>query len=291
MRRHRRRMQNGQSLRLPRGSLAALCRRQLCDRPIRGQRAIGRRLTANQWAAAAARGHRMKTIGGAAQHKQPSLTALRSRSRAPALCRAIRVRERVPNAPAAARPCSRRPSRRRQVSARNLCRTLMLTAATFSLAAVHGEAKCMCSELNADPNVAIAAGAVPPPSTLAAKASPQSAPAHNDDGNEYRILLGRATWRLLHTMAARYPDQPTEARKERTRQFFALLGHLYPCPSCAGHLRELLADHPPNVESKEGLSAWMCDLHNKVNVRLGKDTFSCDNIDRFYDCGCELDEE
>lgn len=67
------------------------------------------------------------------------------------------------------------------------------------------------------------------------------------DENEFRVLLGRSTWRLLHTMAARYPDQPDVRRRERTAKFIELISWLYPCAKCARHMRTMLADDPPQV--------------------------------------------
>lgn len=67
------------------------------------------------------------------------------------------------------------------------------------------------------------------------------------DENEFRVLLGRSTWRLLHTIAARYPDAPSKRRKEQTAKFIELLGYLYPCTKCAGHMRKMLASDPPQV--------------------------------------------
>jgi FAD-linked sulfhydryl oxidase len=67
------------------------------------------------------------------------------------------------------------------------------------------------------------------------------------DQAEFKKLLGNATWRLLHTMAARYPDEPTETEKKRTAQFIELLGYLYPCKQCAGHMRVMMAENPPKV--------------------------------------------
>ena len=49
---------------------------------------------------------------------------------------------------------------------------------------------------------------------------------------------------------------------------------------------------PPNVESRQELSVWVCELHNIVNVDLGKEQVECTafGIDMMYlkDCGeCE----
>lgn len=123
---------------------------------------------------------------------------------------------------------------------------------------------------------------------------PEEMPLGPKDENEFRVLLGRATWRLLHTMAARYPEQPDDQRKQRTSQFLDLLSHLYPCPQCAAHMRTMFAENPPQLNSQEQFSKWMCKVHNIVNERLKKPIFPCEDVDAHYDCGCELgalDEE
>ena len=30
----------------------------------------------------------------------------------------------------------------------------------------------------------------------------------------------------------------------------------------------------------------LCDMHNRVNARLGKEEFDCAKLDETYDCGC-----
>lgn len=48
--------------------------------------------------------------------------------------------------------------------------------------------------------------------------------------------LGHSTWNLLHTMAAVYPDKPTEAQKQDVTSFFGILSRTYPCDVCAKDL-------------------------------------------------------
>ncbi|CEO98113.1 hypothetical protein PBRA_006227 [Plasmodiophora brassicae] len=52
-----------------------------------------------------------------------------------------------------------------------------------------------------------------------------------------RAELGHATWSLLHTMAAKFPDNATSAQQNDYRQFMHLLARLYPCHECAGHFQ------------------------------------------------------
>lgn len=48
--------------------------------------------------------------------------------------------------------------------------------------------------------------------------------------------LGRSTWNLLHTMAAVYPDKPSDEQKQDVKSFFSILSRTYPCDVCAKDL-------------------------------------------------------
>jgi FAD-linked sulfhydryl oxidase len=98
--------------------------------------------------------------------------------------------------------------------------------------------------------------------------------------------LGRATWKFLHTMVARFPDEPTTSDRTALETFIHLFGRLYPCGECARHFRQLLAEYPPQTSSRNAAAGWLCFAHNVVNERLEKPIFDCNNIGDFYDCGC-----
>jgi len=91
--------------------------------------------------------------------------------------------------------------------------------------------------------------------------------------------LGRATWTFLHTMAAYYPDHPSNQEQRLMRSFLSSFSRFYPCGHCAEHLQEEIKKWPPRVESRQQLGMWMCEMHNKVNKMLGKDPFDCNKID------------
>ncbi|KAI9492820.1 FAD-linked sulfhydryl oxidase-like protein ERV2 [Zychaea mexicana] len=101
--------------------------------------------------------------------------------------------------------------------------------------------------------------------------------------------VGRSTWKLLHTMAAQYPENPTTEERQALHQFFLLLSRLYPCGECAAHFQLLLQKYPPQTSSRIAASQWACAIHNKVNERLGKEIFDCSDIQDKYDCGCAED--
>ncbi|KAI8796838.1 FAD-linked sulfhydryl oxidase ALR [Biomphalaria glabrata] len=91
-------------------------------------------------------------------------------------------------------------------------------------------------------------------------------------------LLGRNTWAFLHTMAAYYPEKPSLEQQHNMKQFIKLLSQFYPCHTCASHLREDLKNNTPDTSSNIKLSEWFCNLHNGVNVRLGKVEFDCSKV-------------
>ena len=101
--------------------------------------------------------------------------------------------------------------------------------------------------------------------------------------------LGNAGWTLLHTLAANFADAPTPRQQQRADVFFRALGDLYPCPTCAGHLREYMEAHPVESATRTALSLWVCRAHNDVRRRQRKEAFYCDMgvLDaRWKDCGC-----
>jgi len=106
-------------------------------------------------------------------------------------------------------------------------------------------------------------------------------------GNETaKAALGRAAWKLMHTMTLRYPEHPTDDEREALKSYFYLTSRLYPCGECAAEFQVLLEHYPPQTSSRLSASAWLCFIHNKVNERLKKPVFDCAHLDDEYDCGC-----
>lgn len=98
--------------------------------------------------------------------------------------------------------------------------------------------------------------------------------------------LGRASWKLFHTMMARFPEKPTPDDSLALKTYIHLFARLYPCGDCAAHFRKLLAAYPPQTSSRNAAAGWACFMHNQVNERLHKPEFDCTKIGDFYDCGC-----
>lgn len=97
--------------------------------------------------------------------------------------------------------------------------------------------------------------------------------------------LGRATWTFLHTTAAYYPERPTPTQRANMLGLLNALPLLYPCSHCASHLGGNMKEHPPDVSGRVALSRWLCERHNDVNERLGKEKFDCAKTDERWKDG------
>jgi FAD-linked sulfhydryl oxidase len=89
-------------------------------------------------------------------------------------------------------------------------------------------------------------------------------------------LLGRSTWTFLHTTAAYYPLKAPISSQRNMRALLGSLATLYPCAPCAEDFRGDMALNPPDVSGREGLMRWLCERHNEVNAKLGKEVFACE---------------
>lgn len=89
--------------------------------------------------------------------------------------------------------------------------------------------------------------------------------------------LGRSTWTMLHTLTANYPAEPSPARQDQTKSFISLFSNLYPCSHCADDFRDWMKQrgNEPRVGNRDEFGVWMCEAHNAVNEKLGKEKFDC----------------
>eukprot|EP00760_Papus_ankaliazontas_P000841 PhM_4_TR10269/c0_g1_i1/m.66398/K17783/ERV1, GFER, ALR; mitochondrial FAD-linked sulfhydryl oxidase len=104
--------------------------------------------------------------------------------------------------------------------------------------------------------------------------TPQRLPGDAPDPEE----IGQAGWLTLHTIAAAYPNNPSEMHKSAMRDFMRSWSLLYSCGVCADHLRRDMATRNGGVipvGSKREISTYVCELHNSVNRRLGKWEYDC----------------
>jgi FAD-linked sulfhydryl oxidase len=91
--------------------------------------------------------------------------------------------------------------------------------------------------------------------------------------------IGRSSWTLLHTMSVYLPEKelPQKTQNDLTN-FVSILSRTYPCSHCAEDMRKDISQEPPKVQTGQEFANWLCKLHNKVNVKLGKAEFDCRTI-------------
>ncbi|KAH7908989.1 ERV/ALR sulfhydryl oxidase domain-containing protein [Hygrophoropsis aurantiaca] len=113
---------------------------------------------------------------------------------------------------------------------------------------------------------------------------PDIPPAHCPPDVEQ---LGQATWAFLHSAAAYYPERPTPHQRANMLNLLHALPVLYPCSHCASDFGEKIKQHPPDVSGQRPLSRWLCERHNEVNEKLGKESFDCHKTDERWRDGPE----
>ncbi|PON21858.1 hypothetical protein TGAM01_v209288 [Trichoderma gamsii] len=97
--------------------------------------------------------------------------------------------------------------------------------------------------------------------------------------------LGRSTWTLLHSIAASYPETPSQTQRSDLMSFVGLFSKLYPCWVCAEDFQSYMARQKPQVNSRDEFSQWLCRAHNDVNKKLGKPQFDCSRWDERWRTG------
>jgi mitochondrial FAD-linked sulfhydryl oxidase len=90
-----------------------------------------------------------------------------------------------------------------------------------------------------------------------------------------REQLGQATWTFLHSMAAYYPESPSDEEKKSVAGLIKSLELLYPCSHCRQQFQIDIQTNPPRLNSRTEFSMWLCEQHNLVNELIGKPLFPC----------------
>ncbi|KAL8942347.1 MAG: hypothetical protein Q9216_001729 [Gyalolechia sp. 2 TL-2023] len=141
-------------------------------------------------------------------------------------------------------------------------------------------AAMMKKSISKDKSATTTGISTPPSVDTASLAPPSDCPPDVEE-------LGRSTWTLLHTISASYPPRASPAQQGEMRQFLGLFGKLYPCWVCAKDFQEWMArkGNEPRVEGRSGLGRWMCEAHNEVNRKLGKQEFDCGKWEERWQTG------
>lgn len=99
------------------------------------------------------------------------------------------------------------------------------------------------------------------------KATPINLPPH---------IWGPIFWSTLHIASLGYADEPTERQRKNAKAFYESLVDMLPCPVCRKHYEVNLEEMPLDeaLNNRMSLVKWVFDMHNRVNVQLGKKTIT-----------------
>jgi hypothetical protein len=86
---------------------------------------------------------------------------------------------------------------------------------------------------------------------------------------------GPAGWKLLHQIAYKYPENPTNEDKLNYGIFFSNIANVLPCKYCRKSYSKFLKNLPIEnfLENRDKLTEWLYLIHNKVNNKLRRQGF------------------
>lgn len=92
---------------------------------------------------------------------------------------------------------------------------------------------------------------------------------------------GPLGWITLHSVAALYPDYPSQTEIQLVTSWISLFAECITCATCAGHFRTLLSEYsaknPDLFSSRAKFMTFILRAHNTVNVRIQKRVYSKDD--------------
>ena len=92
---------------------------------------------------------------------------------------------------------------------------------------------------------------------------------------------GPCAWRFLHVVAAGMPEKLNEQEQNNARKFFEILPFLLPCEKCRIHLQEHFSKQFPSVKTRREIVQSIFNLHNEVNLSVGKERYNGDLLASF----------
>ena len=104
---------------------------------------------------------------------------------------------------------------------------------------------------------------------------------------------GKPGWVYLHTTSFNYPNDPDEydrsmevpigTTRQAYKQFFTSVGETLPCRYCRDSYKQFVIENPIRLDSRDEITRWLYEIHNKVNEKLNKPSISFDEVKQKYD--------
>lgn len=94
-------------------------------------------------------------------------------------------------------------------------------------------------------------------------------------------VWGAPGWLYLHSVSFGYPVNPDHydeindfepgTTRSNYKRFFSSVGDTLPCKYCRNSYKEFILEDPIQLDSREDLTKWLWRIHNRVNLKLGKE--------------------
>jgi hypothetical protein len=97
-------------------------------------------------------------------------------------------------------------------------------------------------------------------------------------------IWGAHLWYVLHIITMTYPKEPSEYTKRAYHDFFNNLKDVLPCDICKKHYSKFIKEFPitPHLDSRENVVKWLIQIHNFVNLELGKPVMDVETVIAIY---------
>lgn len=97
-------------------------------------------------------------------------------------------------------------------------------------------------------------------------------------------IWGSHLWFILHLISFEYPVNPTEFDKRVYHDFYTSLKDVIPCEMCKKHYRDHITKYPltPHLDNRDTLVKWVIQVHNFVNMSLGKPIYNIQQVMETY---------
>jgi uncharacterized CHY-type Zn-finger protein len=97
-------------------------------------------------------------------------------------------------------------------------------------------------------------------------------------------IWGPIFWKTLHIASLGYIDKPTPRQKKNIQLFYESMVDVLPCEICRKHYAIYLCRKPVKnvLSSRLALVTWVFDMHNAINISLGKPAITFDEYMILY---------
>ena len=96
---------------------------------------------------------------------------------------------------------------------------------------------------------------------------------YNSNDGMLTDVWGPPFWHFLHVISFNYPVSPSRKQKRNFYNYFKNLQNILPCKYCRINYKNNLKSTNFNYKvfkNRETLSKWVYELHNHINMMLGK---------------------